>query len=259
MERLRAGDALHIGASVDEGYSFESWTAVGAEPEWENGDSSAAEQVVEVSGQTLLEAHPVANTYRVSFDANGGEGFMEPQDMVYDEPQRLFANAFEREGYEFAGWSTEPEGDTVYADGQWVSNLTTEANGEVTLYAQWDDTSEPGLGTDPDDPDDPDDSDEPGTGPDGSVNPNDPDVGSDAADDPNAPGGSGENAHSDERPGASESGGDSAKLAATGDGSLCVVVPLAVVAAMAAAVAASAGRVHVFGRASHRLPERMDK
>ena len=210
-----------------------------------------------VSGRALLEAHPVANRYKVLFDANGGEGSMEPQDMVYDEPQALFANAFEREGYEFIGWSTDPEGgDVVYSDGERVSNLTAEPNGEVTLYAQWDDTSEPGLGTDPDDPDD---SDEPGTGPDGSVNPNDPDVGSDAADDPNAPGGSGGNAHSDERPGASESGGDSAKLAATGDGSLCVVVPLAVVAAMAAAVAASAGRVHVFGRASHRLPERMDK
>lgn len=155
VERLRAGEKLRIGASVDEGYSFESWTAVGAEPAWENGDPTAAEQVVEVSGQTLLEAHPVANTYRVSFDANGGEGSMESQDMVYDEPQSLFANAFEREGYEFAGWSTEPEGDTVYADGQRVSNLTTEANGEVTLYAQWNVGFDPGIDPDPDDPDDP--------------------------------------------------------------------------------------------------------
>lgn len=257
VERLRTGDELRIGASVDEGYSFESWTAIGAEPTWENGDPTAAEQTVIVSGRALLEAHPVANRYKVLFDANGGEGSMEPQDMVYDEPQALFANAFEREGYEFIGWSTDPEGgDAVYSDRERVSNLTAEPNGEVTLYAQWDDTSEPGLGTDPDDPDD---SDEPGTGPDGSVNPNDPDVGSDAADDPNAPGGSGGNAHSDERPGASESGGDSAKLAATSDGSLCVVVPLAVVAAMAATVMVCAGRVHVFGRASHRLPERMDK
>lgn len=245
VERLRAGDALHIGASIDEGYSFESWTAVGAEPEWENGDSSAAEQTVIVSGRSLLEAHPVANRYKVLFDANGGEGSMEPQDMVYDEPQALFANAFEREGYEFVGWSTDSEGgDAVYSDGERVSNLTAEPNGEVTLYAQWDDTSEPEPGTDPNPGTDPDDSDEPGTGPDGSVNPNDPDTGSDAADDPNASGGSGGNTHSDERPGASESDDDSAKLAATSDGSLRVVVPLAVVAAMAAAVMVCAGRVH---------------
>ena len=137
--------------------------------------------------------------------------------------------------------------------------MTADPNGEVTLYAQWDDTSEPEPGTDPNPGTDPDDSDEPGTGPDGSVNPNDPDAGPDAADDPNVPGGSGGNTHSDERPGASESDDDSAKLAATSDGSLRVVVPLAVVAAMAAAVMVCAGRVHVFGRASHRLPERMDK
>src|SRR6185312_8396990 len=35
------------------------------------------------------------------------------------------------------GWATTPNGAAAYADGQNVSNLTTIANGTVTLYARW--------------------------------------------------------------------------------------------------------------------------
>ena len=71
--------------------------------------------------------------YTVMFDANGGEGTMEPQNFVSNMPQNLTACSFTREGDEFIGWNTEIYGNgTSYVDKQNVINL-----GNVTLYAQW--------------------------------------------------------------------------------------------------------------------------
>lgn len=137
VEKRMAGDTVTIGASADEGYAFESWTAGGIAPTW-GGDPSQASQTVTLNGAVSLEAHAAANVYHVKFEANGGAGTMETQDMVYGEPQELFANAFSRDGYDFAGWTTTPEWTgTLYADLQEVQNLTSEDGGMVTLYAQW--------------------------------------------------------------------------------------------------------------------------
>ncbi len=163
IERVPIGSAIEIGASTETGYAFEIWTAIGAAPAWENDDPSQASQTITANGRVLLEAHPAANRYRVLFDANGGTGTMEPQDMVYGEPQRLFDCAFAREGFSFAGWNTEADGSgTVYADGAEAINLSAENGATVTLYAQW--TANPAPGPDPDPdpdpdpaPDDPDD------------------------------------------------------------------------------------------------------
>lgn len=163
VERVPIGSAIEIGASAETGYAFEIWTAIGAAPAWENDDPSQASQTITANGRVLLEAHPAANRYRVLFDANGGTGTMEPQDMVYGEPQRLFDCAFAREGFSFAGWNTEADGSgTAYADGAEVINLSAEDGATVTLYAQW--TANPAPGPDPDPdpdpdpaPDDPDD------------------------------------------------------------------------------------------------------
>ena len=138
IERVLAGSVVEVGSSTDEGYAFESWTAIGAAPAWEDDDPSQADQTITVNGRVLLEAHPVANRYQVRFDANGGSGTMEPQDMVYGEPQRLFAGAFSREGHSFAGWNTAADGTgAAYSDGAEVVNLASEDGAAVTLYAQW--------------------------------------------------------------------------------------------------------------------------
>ena len=159
-ERVPVGSAVEIGSSVETGYAFESWTALGAAPTWENGDPSQASQTITVNGRVLVEAHPAANRYQVLFDANGGVGTMEPQDMVYGEPQRLFGCAFTCEGCSFAGWNTAADGSgTAYADGAEVLNLVTENGATVTLYAQWaaDPTPRPGPDPDPDPDPAPDD------------------------------------------------------------------------------------------------------
>ena len=138
IERVLVGSVVEVGSSADEGYAFESWTAIGTAPDWEGDDPAQASQTITVNGRVLLEAHPVANRYQVHFDANGGSGTMEPQDMVHGEPQRLFASAFAREGYTFAGWNTAADGSgAAYSDGAEVASLASEDGAAVTLYAQW--------------------------------------------------------------------------------------------------------------------------
>ncbi len=133
-----AGDTVEIGASVESGYSFESWTAGGIGPAvW---DPSAANQTITLTGPVALQAHPAANVYQVNFDPNADDatGSMSAQDMVYGEPQNLFANGFSRDGYDFAGWTTTPSWEgTLYADGENVQDLATKNGAVVTLYAQW--------------------------------------------------------------------------------------------------------------------------
>ena len=69
----------------------------------------------------------------VTFDANGGEGVMDPQGVIAGEETALDKNTFTRENYVFAGWNTKADGSgTAYTDGQ---KVTLDA--ETTLYAQW--------------------------------------------------------------------------------------------------------------------------
>jgi uncharacterized repeat protein (TIGR02543 family) len=49
----------------------------------------------------------------------------------------LSANTFTRTGYTFAGWNTVASGSGVAYANQATDNLTTVANSEVLLYAQW--------------------------------------------------------------------------------------------------------------------------
>lgn len=56
----------------------------------------------------------------------------------------LTLNGYQRTGYHFVGWNTEPDGTGIfYADGAEIYNLSTEnydyaaQSGIVTLYAQW--------------------------------------------------------------------------------------------------------------------------
>lgn len=85
-------------------------------------------------------AHVAANAYTVKFDANGGVGdAMGEEAFTYDaDAVALTANSYTRAGYSFVGWNTRSDGDgDSYENAQKVSNLTTEQDGEVKLYAQW--------------------------------------------------------------------------------------------------------------------------
>ena len=112
------------------GYTAVSWNT---KPDG-SGDTHSTGSAL--SDGIILYAQWTANTYTVKFDANGGNGSMESQNMIYDHKDALHLNTtLTRDGYTFAGWSTNKNGPVQFADGQDVTNLA--ADGEVVLYAIW--------------------------------------------------------------------------------------------------------------------------
>lgn len=113
------------------GYAFDGWFTAQTEGEQMTDNATLTED------KTLF-AQWTANSYSVTFEANGGEGNMNPQAFTYDVEQALVPNTFTQTGYSFTGWNTQADGSGVqYGDEVEVMNLTTEANGNIILYAQW--------------------------------------------------------------------------------------------------------------------------
>ena len=123
------------------GYTFVGWsTTAGGSKVYTNQQSVS--NLTTTSGGTVT-LYPVwqANTYTVSYNANGGNGSMAATTHTYDQAANLRANAFSRSGgYIFWGWSTNPSAsDPSYLNSASVTNLA--ASGNVTLYAIWLDTT----------------------------------------------------------------------------------------------------------------------
>ena len=112
---------------MKDGYTFAGWFSDTAlTSAWDfSGDT--------VSGDITLYAKWTQVTYTVTFNANGGEGTMEPQTVFHGVAAALSPNAFSREDNTFAGWNTSADGTgTPYADG-----ATVTLTGNLALYAQW--------------------------------------------------------------------------------------------------------------------------
>lgn len=75
--------------------------------------------------------------YTVNFDANGGIGNMNPLKCEQEQKCKLPEGKFFKEGYSFIGWAKENNGELIYSDTDDIYNLSTEENGQVTLYAKW--------------------------------------------------------------------------------------------------------------------------
>lgn len=72
--------------------------------------------------------------YTITFNANGGEGSMEPQHFEVGVDTALNTNAFTRENYKFTGWNTAADGSgATYTD----CGSILELKENLTLYAQW--------------------------------------------------------------------------------------------------------------------------
>ena len=88
-----------------------------------------------------------ANPYKVIFHANNltstdienwVEELLDVQDFVYDEPQKLQSNSFEKAGYHFLWWSNSSlSTEVIYANEQQVNNLTSQSDWTIDLYAVW--------------------------------------------------------------------------------------------------------------------------
>ena len=110
---------------------------------WYDSTSDSGEHVTDTnsfSDDVTVYARWTANTYTVIFDKDAADavGSMDEQNMTYGEGAALTANAYIRAGYRFLGWHTESGASSpMYANMQPVVNLTSEADGTVTLYAVW--------------------------------------------------------------------------------------------------------------------------
>ena len=106
------------------GYTFAGWMP--------------SQITTDMTGAQTVNASWTANSYSISYNANGGSGIMDATSATYDAEAIVSDNGFTYAGYVFKGWSTEVGGEVVYAAGQPVTNLTAQAGGVVQLYAVWD-------------------------------------------------------------------------------------------------------------------------
>ena len=110
------------------GYSFQGWSTA-------NDSSVEYQPGATYSGNANLSLYAVwkANTYTVSYNANGGSGAPGSQTKTYGVTLKLSSTKPTRTNYNFLGWGTSASSTTVaYAAG---ANYT--ANAGVTLYAIW--------------------------------------------------------------------------------------------------------------------------
>ncbi len=139
-QKYTANVTLPTSGFTKVGYTFVGWST---KADATTATYQAGQGVSRLSGENgatvTLYAIWTPNTYTVKFDGNGAtSGLMEDQKMTYGTAANLKENKFSKTGYTFAGWKKSGLGnDTVYADKQSVSNLTTQGNGTVTLIAQW--------------------------------------------------------------------------------------------------------------------------
>ena len=103
------------------GYTFTGWSG-GYRPG----------QVYSGNANLNLTAQWKANTYTVSYNANGGSGAPSSQTKTYGVTLKLSSTKPTRTNYNFKGWSTSKSGSVSYSPG---GNYTN--NSSVTLYAVW--------------------------------------------------------------------------------------------------------------------------
>ena len=97
-----------------------------------NTGGSGGSSAVILSSTSKYRDSVKAEFKAVTFDANGGIGYMEKQQLPVGEAGELNNNEFTNGGAAFIGWALEPNGPVVYADGEEVT-----IQGDITLYAVW--------------------------------------------------------------------------------------------------------------------------
>ena len=129
---------LRVNTFYYPGHVFVGWNQYKAAEEKQYSD----EQIVKdlASAGTSITFYAVwrveKTAYTVQFDANGGTGKMLDQQFAGGEEKHLSGCAFKREGWNFLGWSTDPNAlEPAYQDRERVQDLTTET--KLTLYAVW--------------------------------------------------------------------------------------------------------------------------
>lgn len=110
------------------GYSFQGWaTSASGSVAYAAGANYTANAAV------TLYAVWKANTYTVSYNANGGSGAPSSQTKTYGVTLKLATTKPTRANYNFLGWATSATATTA----TYVAGANYTANAAVTLYAVW--------------------------------------------------------------------------------------------------------------------------
>lgn len=142
---LKYGVETNLPTVVELGFTKEGYVFAGWKTNLTTGvmfaDGQAVSNLtVEANGVVTMHATWSRGVYYVDFNANGGDGTMEPQKFSYDIPEALTSNAFTRTGYDFAGWawnSNATTNDIAFTNCETVVNLASVVDSTNTLYAVW--------------------------------------------------------------------------------------------------------------------------
>jgi uncharacterized repeat protein (TIGR02543 family) len=119
------------------GHTFAGWNTAADG----SGDAYGAGAALTITGNTTLYAQ-WANTYTVTYQANGGTGTIATATKAYGIDLTLADGAgFSRMGHTFAGWNTAHDG----SGDAYAANGAYSANAAIALYAQWTLLAERGL------------------------------------------------------------------------------------------------------------------
>ena len=129
--------ALDRNAFTRTGYTFTGWKEQDAGTK--HADGETVKNLTSIDGETItLLAQWEPNAYIIKYNANGGTGTMNDQQMKYDTTAKLTANAYNKTGYTFTGWRRDNKANgTKYRNRETVTNLLSANGATTTMYAQW--------------------------------------------------------------------------------------------------------------------------
>jgi len=135
------GEAVTVTATQNQGYRFVNWSGASS--------STNTTVVITMDGNKTLTANFQQNvtTYTVTFNTNGGSGTA-PSAQTVNAGNSITlpsGSGLTRGGYTFGGWNSNSSGTgTTYS-----VNSTYTPTGNVTLYAKWDQVTQPSGGSCP--------------------------------------------------------------------------------------------------------------
>lgn len=108
------------------GYHFDGWYT-----ESTGGDKVTSDTIYKIADDSILYAHYVGNTYKITFDANTGACDVESQDVVFDSAYGTLPTAA-KTGYSLDGWYTSATDGTKVNSSDIYNTI-----GNTTLYARY--------------------------------------------------------------------------------------------------------------------------
>ncbi len=123
---------LTANAYARTGYTFNGWNTKADGTGTSYADKASVKNLTSTSGATVtLYAQWKANTYTVTFNANGGSCSTASKSVTYNSTYGTLPTPT-RTGYTFKGWYTTASGGT-----QVTSSTKVAITANQTLYAQW--------------------------------------------------------------------------------------------------------------------------